>query len=140
MLSPSPIIWLLSKVKITADYNVALRKSQQQTQPILLPSTIAPEDTKFHVITCIFGNWLLNYDFRDSIFRSRSTWPRSQRGQRSPLNPNFWRAQENYAFLNWLIGSTAFFCSHLIWGSFVHLAPSKTCWPRVDHSSEWYNA
>ena len=33
MLSPSPIIWLLSKVKITADYNVALRKSQQQQQP-----------------------------------------------------------------------------------------------------------
>ena len=35
MLSPSPIIWLLSKVKITADYNVALRKSQQQqTEPM----------------------------------------------------------------------------------------------------------
>ena len=73
MLSP---IWVLSpslpckrarKVKITdAELHSFWLKG------IFLLLWIPWGDTNSHVITCIFGNWLLNYDFRDSISSRRT--------------------------------------------------------------------
>ena len=74
-----------------------------------LREVLSPKSWGFHVSyhpgQLAFLIWLLNYDFGDSIFRSRSTWPRSQRGQRSPLNPNFWRAHETMLLLINLLAS-----------------------------------
>ena len=102
----------------------------------------------FHVRPFLI--WLLNYDFRDSIFRSRSRffW-RAEFMRRenwgawalSPLNPNFQRVWRKLTLLlNWLIG-----CSHILLFPisfearlfiFNIVASSKPCWPRVVISPE----